>query len=277
MDDMKPKRIHFGTVMIFVGLIIFIIGIVWWSRTGVSKYYNFTDINKSFDGSSVQNLKLDFETADVKINAYNGSEIKVEGKNVIDDNYTIEQSGDTFKITVKQTPWYKSKAFFQINIGSVKTPETQFTVSIPDKLYKTLEFTSGVGSYEISSIHCESAVIDLAVGDGTLKDIVCTGKADIDTGVGDCDFTDCTFAETELDCGVGDITYNGKLIGKLDINGGVGDCTLNIDGLRGDYDIDADKGVGDLSIHGDKKKSSLTERIPITIDAGVGDITLRFN
>lgn len=83
----------------------------------------------------------------------------------------------------------------------------------------------------------------------------------------------------DLDLGVGKITLTSKLTGINEINSGVGETNINLLGIKEDYQIKVDKGIGSIDIDGENILNNTyygngTSRVDI--DGGIGSINVRF-
>lgn len=278
MDDMKPKRFPAGALLLILGVIVLIIGIVAWNVMGTEKFVTVVDISESYDASQVSKLNIDLGIGTTKIESCDGTQIRIEGRNIPEEAYIFECSGDTFSLKYKQHKWYewyKQPFAFYYNDAD---DEMELTVYIPNKEYDKLTLQGGVGEYTVKGISCKEADCDFGVGEGTMENLTVSGKTDIDTGVGQLKMVNCTLGYVDIDCGVGEIDFSGRINNGLDVDGGVGECTFDIDGYRAQYKIDTDSGVEDVSIKGsDTVPEGISGTIPVKVDCGVGEINFIFN
>lgn len=278
MDDMKPKRFPTGAILIIIGVAVLIIGIIAWNVVGTKDFYKGVDINESYNADGVSRLDIELGVGTTKIEAYDGAQITVEGKNVPQDAYEFDCSGDTFTMRYRDFKWYEwYKQPFGFYYNGSGDNSMELTIYIPRKEYDKIKFEGGVGEYTLDGISCKEADCDFGVGTGKIENMTVTGKTDIDAGVGEVRMVNCSLCVTDIDCGVGEVDFSGRINGALDIDGGVGECNFKIDGYRDEYDIDSDSGIGDVSISGSKTPSgSVGKRIPIKVSCGVGEVNLTF-
>lgn len=268
----SKKSLYVWLIIIGVGLIMVIAGIIAINCYGLDYYLPREDISRDFSGIGVNNISIDSNIGELVINRSSDKDIHVEGKKLIKDSCTIEVNGDLFSIKYKKSwadviniPWVNNKS------------GTKLTVSLPDKIYDEFKFDGGVGENKISDLSCRNADIDCGVGNSIFENLLVTNIAEFDFGTGKSTFENCILTVSNFDIGVGNVEYSGKILGDTNIDCGVGKTEFNIDGYKDDYDIDYDKGVGDVKISSKTSgKSSFENKAKLNISGGVGEFIVNF-
>ena len=123
----------------------------------------------------------------------------------------------------------------------------------------------------------KNADIDAGVGESVFKNFRVKNKSDIDIeGVMKTRFENCELNQSDIDTGIGEVYFSGKILGNTEIDMGVGEAEFNIDGFKNEYDIDYDKGVGEVNINGGETSHIPSKPIKIDLDCGVGEVTFNF-
>jgi len=284
MAETTKKRspiLLISLILIIVGLIIAVIGGILWGTIGVEKYITYKTIDVSqplttSDGTEIKNIDIDIGVATVNIHR-GGDKIVVHGEYLPDSDYTVGVQGSTF--TVKSRYGFNIFGLKELISVSINTPTLDIT--LPDKVYETVSFNVGTGDIEADGITAEK--LDLDIGTGKLKatNFKISSDIKIDLGTGNVDMKNIEANRIDVDCGTGDMDYTGTITGRLDVDCGVGSAQFNIRGHYFDYDIDIDKGVGNVDINkGDinavSSRSKDERPIPIKVDVGVGNVSLNF-
>jgi len=222
------------------------------------------DFSEIYEESNIQNIRL--EVCVSKVNILTGDALKVEAKNV-NKNFQVISNGNT--LTVKE----KEKNYF-LNEDHAST----ITIYLPSGMsFKRLDFNAGVGDTYIENIIVEKLDLDLGVGNTKIVGVT-ADYIDLDAGVGNIEISNSILKDADIDCGVGDLYLEGALVNRSKISCGLGNVTLLLNTLQGDYEIDVDKGVGNVTLNG--KSLSDHEKYgngvnKIKIDGGMGNIDIR--
>ena len=271
-EDMRPRRFPIGGWMIVVGIIVLAIGIISLVAVGgIGHYIKYEDVLVEEQAENVTKIKIDSASVDIKIvNGGQTDKITYEGKDVPTDYIGFEIDGDTAKI------YKKKKSFSIIGFGSLNMfgKETKITLTVPDKLYDELDMDAGAGTIKLDGFKVEKADLDCGAGDFSAENCK-FDKLDMDCGAGNIDILDCEIGSLDLDCGAGNVKFSGKLTEKGKIDCGAGDVDIRIDGAYMDYDLDVDKGIGDVNIEKGSAQGTGAD-IPLDIDCGAGDVDISF-
>lgn len=143
----------------------------------------------------------------------------------------------------------------------------------------TLRLHNGAGRASIRGLTVRNLELDLGAGKTELQDMKVKMRAKISTGAGYFAMRNSVVEDLDLDIGVGKVDLAVKLSGENKIDAGVGKLDLRlIDGASKDYRIEVDKGLGAITIDGEKMSDDGvwgdSGAVLIDIDGGVGAIDI---
>lgn len=104
-------------------------------------------------------------------------------------------------------------------------------------------------------------------------------KVDITTGVNTTNIEYLKTDKLNVDMGVGKVNMTSEVIENADIECGVGKLDLNLVGNRENYKINAEAGLGNFEIAGQKVSNHQTfgnGNAVIKIEAGIGEVIVNF-
>ena len=260
----------FWIVIIILGLVLIVLGAVLLRAFGEKKTSQIEDISREFDASQITKLELEVGVANFKVEKTSGDKIKVEAHGVPDGRYNVTADGETLKLEYKQKAYW-----FNLFGNNIKNITGEVTVLLPEKTYEKLEVAGGVGENTILDLTVSKLDIDGGVGENRLENIIVLEEADLEFGVGETHMENCSLPKSKISVGVGEFVFSGKLEGDTKLNSGVGEVSMNIDGYKGDYDIDCDKGIGDTNITGSELSTSADKK-KLDIHCGIGEVNVSF-
>lgn len=255
------KVIKIGAIALAVFIIICIVNALLFALTPL--VYNGKTKNVDEVYQNIANLDIDTDAS--KITIIKGAEFRITGKDV-SDNLKIKQRGES--LTVKE-----NRGWFWRNdtVGEI-------TITIPDGILNKLDIDTGAGSVDITDLNVTDFDIDQGAGTITIDNSVFR-RTGIDGGAGKIDITASTLHNLDLDAGVGKIDIEGYVTGNSEIDCGVGEVNLSILGLKEDYSLHVQKGVGSINIDGTSYSDDArfgTGTNIIRVDGGVGSININF-
>ncbi|GEM_PF-6570182 len=251
-ENMRPKHFPVGGWMIVIGVIVFIIGIVSFKVTGgIEHYIDFTDVNYTENADSLKAIDLDIGAAEMEIyTSKDSKDLVFTAENFVESEYGYEFKDGVFRIYSK-----RNVHIYGIPMLGSGMKTTKMTLVVPEKVYEKLDLDIGAGDLRVGGISVKEADLDIGAGKFTAEGFV----------VDDLD----------LDLGAGDASYQGEINASGDIDCGTGDVDIRLAASYADYDIDFDKGVGNVDIN--KGSMDGTGRdIKLKIDCGVGDVDVTF-
>lgn len=153
-------------------------------------------------------------------------------------------------------------------------------IYIPEdvKLQK-LSISSAAGNVLLDSIVLEKLNLDLAAGELKINNCKSTKKAEIDTGMGKAEIQNCILKNLDLDLGMGKLTMTSYILGKSEIDCGIGQADITLKGKAESYRINADKGIGALTVNGNSiadEGSFGDGDNELNVDAGIGNVKIEF-
>ena len=229
----------------------------------------------------------DIVTEDLKVIS---SEIKEISTLKIDLAFTnLEiKTGESFRVETDN-----SKITFTNYNGSVKIKEenrnwlnnnkkaSNLTIYIPEDMIALDEakIETGAGNINIEKLNTQSLYLELGAGDVHIENVLVTGEAKIDGGVGRAELKFCEINNLKANLGMGEFVFTGKLTGKSEIDSGVGAININLLDDADNYTIDVSKGIGNVTLDGQKLEMDRvygTGENYLDIDGGIGEIKIDF-
>ena len=217
-------------------------------------------------------------------------EVKVVTTLKIDLAYTNLdiKTGDDFKVETNN-----SKMTFEENNGSVKIKEenrnwlnnnnmsSNLIIYIPEDMIAIDEtkIQTGAGKINIEKLNTQSLYLELGAGDVYIENVIATGETKIDGGVGKTELKSCEINNLKANLGMGEFTFSGKLTGKSKIDSGVGAINIDLIDNKNNYKIDVSKGLGNVTLDGQKLEVDRVYGIGenyLDIDGGIGEIKINF-
>lgn len=258
-QNINNKKKHTGIWIgiIVLGIILIVIGAI----CGRAFYSESSDkkenYSQNFDSVDIQNIKVDSGLMNLRVERSQDDikNIGVNGTNLIKNRLKCEVRNGTLTIEYKKKRLldFIDTPFLD---GGKDIADANITITVPDKVFDKIDIEAGVGTTEI--------------------DDITVAEFDFDGGIGESSFTYMDILRNaDIDVGVGEFYFSGELNGDIDIDSGVGSVTMDIDGYKLDYNINYDKGVGDVEINGSNIEST-NEKHKIDIDCGVGEVNLNF-
>lgn len=220
----------------------------------------------SSDVKEVSTLKIDLSCTNLNIKV--GEDFKVETNN---SKITFEENDGSVKIKEENRKWLNSK-----NVTS------NLIIYIPENMAQIdeIKISTGAGKINIEKLNAQSLYLELGAGDVHIENAIVTKEAKIDGGVGKNEFKSSEINNLKANLGVGGFSFEGKLTGKNKIDSGVGAIDISLNGKKENYTVDVNKGLGNITIDGQKVEKEGTYgngENYIEIDGGIGEIKLNYN
>ena len=128
-------------------------------------------------------------------------------------------------------------------------------------------------------IFIENLSIETGAGSITLEELNITREASIESGIAKISVNGGTYNNLNVDSGIGGLVFNGRVTGECEINSGIGESDITVLGKKSDYSIDVEKGIGNITVDGEKiseLKTNDGKVGSIEINGGIGTINLNF-
>ena len=95
----------------------------------------------------------------------------------------------------------------------------------------------GLGEADVYDLDCKKLRIETGMSEVVLNSCTASDSAEIECGMSDIDFKDCTFNMCSFDIGMSDLDYSGSITGESSFDGGMCEYDFELDGNRSDYYI----------------------------------------
>lgn len=148
-----------------------------------------------------------------------------------------------------------------------------------DQKFERIDITTGAGRLSADALLAKSLELTLGAGDARITTVYAENHADIIGGAGEITILGGMLNNLDLEMGVGELNLTASLLGNCDLTFGVGESNITLIGDREDYEIEAEKGVGSVTVDGKSLKefeSIGTAQNYVQIQGGVGSINLNF-
>jgi DUF4097 and DUF4098 domain-containing protein YvlB len=229
----KQSRIAlFALVLVVVGAAGF--WAVFQTSNGLAAQRKTVDVNKTFSAASIEQFSLSTDIADVKLLPSNGREIQVRMFGDIlnsDEKYAkIEANQTGGKLTVKA----RTSKSFQTGldvprmvglIAAGSDLHVHIEVSLPDRMYQSLQLSSNTGDLDVSSLKASNVKLSSDTGDIAVIGLQ-SDKANVSTSTGSIVLE--------------------KAAGNIQVSSDTGSIDLHLETIE--HDITAKTATGDISI-----------------------------
>ena len=200
-------------------------------------------------------------------------------------NLTI-QVGDSFKVETNNP-----KISIKNDNGNVKIKEEHYNwlsnnsstsnliICIPEdmKILDEAKVTTGAGNINIENLNTQCLDLELGAGEVNINNLTVTKDAKIDGGVGKTSLHTCEINNLKANLEMGEFTFRGQLTGKSKIDSGIGAVNIDLMDNKSNYTIDISKGLGNVTIDGQKVE---TDRVYgsglnyLEVNGGIGEIKI---
>lgn len=231
------------------------------ATTVVEGVYSDTDAN-----AVVTEVRIKTEVASLLIMSGDKLEVK-----------TTSDCVDTYRSGQRLEVREKSRHFWE-HWGS--DPD-QIVVVLPSDLeLDVFTIETGAGRVEIGAVSAKQVSMSLGAGKTEITQLVASERVKIDSGVGHLIVRESKLHNLDLDMGVGAVEVQVELSGTNQIDAGVGKLALSLVGGMDKYQFKVEKGLGSVTLNGNKLGGDVTEGngdTVVDIDGGVGAIQIRTN
>ncbi|QHW31606.1 DUF4097 domain-containing protein [Paenibacillus rhizovicinus] len=249
---------------VFVGLILFVVGLVGAAGTiGAKGDFSFgtekVDKQQSMSAEGIRNIDIQTGSVDLTIVPGTGNEVKASltgraSKSYLDKmNILLKKDGDTIKVG------FEDHIGFRIGINILNV---NLKLEVPQQQYANLKLDSGSGDNVINGLKADAFELDGGSGDVDLNGLRSkTIKVSISSG--DLSLADVTAdGDVTLKTGSGNISADRLTAKRLDINLSSGDVDLS----EAEAELNVKTGSGDITVEGK------TLDFPATLKTGSGDV-----
>lgn len=239
--------------------------------------------------TDITDFSLCSDYAKIEINSSSNNDFMVYSiKNIDPKNLSVQKINGEIRIEHKEPKKKIRKSWFSF-FNYKKEPEPEIKIKFPQNFqFKNFRlYDIGICSLDMREINIDNFIVHTGVGNITGEKLLIKKSASITTGVGNLNIKDSEINNLSLESGVGNSIFTKtKILGKSNINGGVGNIKLFINENIDNYTIEAESGIGNVSINNEKINNFFNKRTKIqnentnnviTVKGGVGNIELKFN
>lgn len=264
----RKKMIKIGFMIFGSILVIILLGLLVFGGIYVINRYSEEEVKVSYSEVIVQDVSL-IRELDVDVNAVSLI-VKHEGNNISLTHHEFIDAyvdGDEVVIKERDRKWYERV-------------EGVVVLTIPEGFnFDSMTVESAAGKVEFNSITTRKLELELGAGKVILDNVLVTGSAEIDGGAGKIEIKNGCYNNMLLEMGVGKLEMMSKITGQSKIKAGIGACDIKLIGVKDDYKIQVEKGIGDIIIGNyvvsDKSEYGLGNNI-LKIEGGVGGIIIKY-
>lgn len=230
----------------------------------------FLEGDKAAGGMKTYNITGEIKRLDIEVGASRfiiktGDTFRAESNNKY---LTVEEKDGVLKI--------RDKKGLRFNYSG----DIVLELYIPDgTVFEKAEISFGAGRVEIECLSAENLNLELGAGEVVIDNLVAQSNAKINGGAGKITIGGGRLANLELDMGIGQMNLTSKLTGNCKLEFGVGAAKLKLIGTSEDYKISVSKGIGEVTVDGEKVSDGATRgegANRVKVEGGIGAIKISF-
>ena len=165
--------------------------------------------------------------------------------------------------------------------GSNAYENAVLTIYVPvGMVFDNVNINTGAGRFTVDSLSAATIGFELGAGDVTISKLIAEKSANIEGGAGRITISDGAIKNLDLEMGLGQLNLTSALTGDCNLDSGVGEMNVTLLGSKDDYELDIEKGIGNITVDGKNVTdfgSSGNGANEVDIHGGVGAINVRFN
>ena len=154
------------------------------------------------------------------------------------------------------------------------------TLFLPsDTVFDSVSIETGASKMTVGSLSANYLDLKLGAGDICFDTLNAYSEIKIRGGAGAVTVSGGTLNDLSLEMGVGELNLTAALMGESELEFGVGEANLTLIGGKDIYEIDIDKGIGNITVDGKSVSdfgSSGNGSNKVDVDGGVGAINIVF-
>ena len=216
------------------------------------------------DSKVISNLDIELFYTDLVIKK--GDKFKIESNT---RNIKCEQNGKILKIKEQKKGWFG------------KNNVTSLILYIPEDFkFEKVDINAGSGKVRILDFNAKNLDFELGAGETLIEKIYVSNECKIEGGAGEITVISGSINNLDLDLGIGATNISAEITGKNEINAGVGNVNVSLNGVKEDYKIKVDKGLGSIKVDGVEAENGKiygNGNNFIDIDGGIGNIEVTYN
>ena len=217
--------------------------------------------------SEISDLNIKINAADFYIKEGNGFSVESNLKNLeVDEKNGCLTLKDLTKIKLNGSNAYENAVLnIYVPVGTV---------------FDNVNIKTGAGRFTVDSLSAATIGFELGAGDVTISKLIAEKSANIEGGAGRITISDGAIKNLDLEMGLGQLNLTSALTGDCNLDSGVGEMNVTLLGSKDDYELDIEKGIGNITVDGKNVTdfgSSGNGANEVDIHGGVGAINVRFN
>ena len=217
--------------------------------------------------SEISDLNIQINAADFYIKEGNGFSVESNLKNLeVDEKNGCLTLKDLTKIKLNGSNAYENAVLtIWVPVGTV---------------FDNVNIKTGAGRFTVDSLSAATIGFELGAGDVTISKLIAEKSANIEGGAGRITISDGAIKNLDLEMGLGQLNLTSALTGDCNLDSGVGEMNVTLLGSKDDYELDIEKGIGNITVDGKNVTdfgSSGNGANEVDIHGGVGAINVRFN
>ena len=217
--------------------------------------------------SEISDLNIQINAADFYIKEGNSFSVESNLKNLeVDEKNGCLTLKDLTKIKLNGSNAYENAVLtIYVPVGTV---------------FDNVNIKTGAGRFTVDSLSAATIGFELGAGDVTISKLIAEKSANIEGGVGRITISDGAIKNLDLEMGLGQLNLTSALTGDCNLDSGVGEMNVTLLGSKDDYELDIEKGIGNITVDGRNVTdfgSSGNGANEVDIHGGVGAINVRFN
>ena len=217
--------------------------------------------------SKINDLNIQINAADFYIKEGNSFSVESNLKNLeVDEKNGCLTLKDLTKIKLNGSNAYENAVLtIWVPVGTV---------------FDNVNIKTGAGRFTVDSLSAATIGFELGAGDVTISKLIAEKSANIEGGAGRITISDGAIKNLDLEMGLGQLNLTSALTGDCNLDSGVGEMNVTLLGSKDDYELDIEKGIGNITVDGKNVTdfgSSGNGANEVDIHGGVGAINVRFN
>lgn len=154
---------------------------------------------------------------------------------------------------------------------------SKIVLCIHNGIFDEIKISGGAGDMIISDLEANKITFELGAGKVGIDNLVALESFKLSGGAGEVKIFDASLANAIINLGVGNFTLDTVFIEDADIDMGIGNLDITLRNGIEKYKFDIEKGIGNVSIDGEKRSSGLYGDGPtiVKIDGGIGNIKIK--
>ena len=217
--------------------------------------------------SEISDLNIQINAADFYIKEGNSFSVESNLKNLeVDEKNGCLTLKDLTKIKLNGSNAYENAVL---------------TIYVPAGMaFDNVNIKTGAGRFTVDNLSAATIGFELGAGDVTISKLIAEKSANIEGGAGRITISDGAIKNLDLEMGLGQLNLTSALTGDCNLDSGVGEMNVTLLGSKDDYELDIEKGIGNITVDGKNVTdfgSSGNGANEVDIHGGVGAINVRFN